>query len=97
MTLTRLALAGLLVAGSLVLAAFLLASLSDEPLELSAGLTADDALPSAALGTPSLTSVVTCVVPPGFGSARGAVSSQPRCSESLPGELSFDTAMIKEC
>lgn len=98
MALRRLALAGLLVAGSLVLAAFLLASLSDEPLELSAGLTADDAPPSVALGTPPpLTSVVTCVVPPGFGSAPGAMPSPQRCSESLPGELSSDTAMITEC
>lgn len=97
MTLSRLALTGLLVAGSLVLVAYLLASPSDEPLELSAGLTADDALPSVALGTPPLTSVVTCVVPPGFGSAPGAMPSPQRCSESLPGELSSDTAMITEC
>lgn len=97
MPLTRLAFAGLLVAGSLVLAAFLLASLADEPVQISSSMTADDPMLSPALETPLPTSVMTRVVPPGFGSAPGAVPSPQRCSESFPGELSSDAAIITEC
>jgi len=98
MTLTRLALAGLLVVGTLGLAAFLLASLSDEPRQVSSDVTAEEPMLSPALGRPAAVSVVTCVVPPGFGEPPAVLGPpERRCAEQLLTPSGFDAPMVTEC
>jgi len=98
MTLTRLALAGLLVAGTLVLATVLLASLSDERRQASSDVTADEPMLSPALDGPQALSMVTCVVPAGFGDLSAVPApAERRCSEHLLTPSGFETPTVTEC
>ena len=98
MTLTRLALSGLLVASTLVLAALLLASVSDEiPQGLSDGPAGEPMLSPALDGAQTL-SLVTCVVPAGFGELSAIpVQAERQCAGHLLTPGGFEAAMVTEC
>lgn len=98
MTLTRLALAGLLVMGSLVFAAFLLASVSEEVHQVSSGLPADEPMASPALADPPALSMVTCVLPASSDGVFGlAAPLDHRCLEGLQTHGVFRTKRLTEC
>ena len=98
MTLTRLALTGLLVAGTVVLAALVLASLSNEPRQVSFDVTSEEPMLSPALDRPAAVSMVTCVVPVGFGDLSTVpIPAEHRCREHLLTPGGFEAAMVTEC